>query len=96
MEMITEEDKQFSWDNVFDLLRVVVLALLVFIRQMNDIPAWLYMTVGLLVAATGIAEFLHYLKRRKQGKKPFGAIFFSILFALFGIGYIIKALALIL
>lgn len=93
--MITEEDKQFSWDNVFDLLRVVVLALLVFIRQMNDIPAWLYMTVGLLVAATGIAEFLHYLRRRKQGKKPFGAIFFSILFALFGIGYIIKALALI-
>ena len=95
MEMITEEDKQFSWDNVFDLLRVVVLALLVFIRQMNDTPAWLYMTAGLLVIAIGIAELWHYLIRKKQGKKPFSAIFFSILFALFGIGYIIKALALI-
>ena len=64
MKMITEEDKQFSWDDVYGLLG-------------------------------GVIEFLHYLKRRKQGKKPFGAIFFSILFALFGIGYIIKALALI-
>lgn len=96
MEMITEEDKQFSWDDVYGLLGGVIAAFLVIIRQMDDIPAWLYMTVGLLVAATGIAEFLHYLRRRKQGKKPFGAIFFSILFALFGIGYIIKALALIL
>lgn len=66
--MITEEDKQFSWDDVYGLLGGVIAAFLVIIRQMDDIPAWLYMTVGLLVAATGIAEFLHYLKRRKQGK----------------------------
>lgn len=96
MEMITEEDKQFSWDNVYDLLGGVVLALLVIIRRMDNIPTWLYMTIGFLVIATGIAELRHYLRRKKQGKKPFGAIFFSFLFTLWGIGYIIKALALIL
>lgn len=96
MEMTTEEDKRFSWDDVYDLLGGVVLALLVIIRRMNDIPAWLYMTIGLLVIATGIAELRHYLRKKKQGKKPFGAIFFSFLFALWGVGYIIKALALIL
>lgn len=58
MEMITEEDKQFSWDDVYGLLGGVIAAFLVIIRQMDDIP--------------------------------------GILFALFGIGYIIKALALIL
>ena len=82
MEMTTEEDKRFSWDDVYDLLGGVALALLVIIRRMNDIPAWLYMTIGLLVIATGIAELRHYLRRKKQGKKPFGAIFFSFLFAL--------------
>lgn len=94
--MMTEEDWRFSWDDVFNLLGGVVLAFLVFIRQMDDIPAWLYMTVGLLVIAIGTAELRHYLRRRKQGKKPFGAIFFSFLLPLWGIGYIIKALALIL
>lgn len=93
--MITEEDKQFSWDDVYGLLGGVIAAFLVIIRQMDDIPAWLYMTAGLLVIAIGIAELWHYLIRKKQGKKPFSAIFFSFLFTLWGIGYIIKALALI-
>ena len=94
--MTTEEDKRFSWDDVYDLLGGVVLALLVIIRRMDNIPAWLYMTIGLLVIATGIAELRHYLIRKKQGKKPFGAIFFSFLFILCGIGYVLMALALIL
>lgn len=66
--MMTEEDWQFSWDDVFNLLGGVVLAFLVFIRQMDDIPAWLYMTVGLLVIAIGTAELRHYLRRKKREK----------------------------
>ena len=93
MKMISESDKQFSWDDVNTLLGGIVLVLYVCLKEKEASPAWLHLVTGLLSISIGVTNFARYRNKRKHGKSASLTFFLGILFTLWGIGFIVMALA---
>lgn len=96
MKIISESDKQFGWEDVNTLLGGIVLVLYVCLKEKDASPAWLYLVTGLLAVTIGVTNFIRYRKKRKHGKSAALTFFLCILFTLWGIGFIVQALALLL
>ena len=96
MKMISESDKQFGWDDVNTLLGGIVLVLYVCLKEKDASPAWLYLVTGLLAITIGVTNFMRYRNKRKHGKSAALTFFLCILFTLWGVGFIVQALALLL
>ncbi len=93
MKMISESDKQFSWDDVNTLLGGIVLVLYVCLKEKEASPAWLHLFGGLLALTIGVTDFKRYRDKKKRGKSAWFTFFLGILFTLWGIGFIVMALA---
>ena len=93
MKMISESDKQFGWDDVNTLMGGIVLVLYVCLKEKEASPAWLYLVTGLLAITIGVTNFMRYRNKRKRGKSAWFTYFLFILFTLWGIGFIVMALA---
>lgn len=93
MEMISDEDRRIGWDEVFDVITGVLLVLHRCFRSMDSVPAWAYVITALFALAAGIAALLYYRNRQKKGKRRILGFFFGVLFILWGLGFILKALS---
>ena len=96
MKMISESDKQFGWEDVNTLLGGIVLVLYVCLKEKEASPAWLYLVTGLLAITIGVTNFMRYRNKSKHGKNAALTFFFCRLFTLWGVGFIVQALALLL
>ena len=96
MKMISESDKQFGWDAVNTILGGIVLVLYVCLKEKEASPAWLHLFSGQLAVTIGVTNFIRYRNKRKHGQRASLAFFLGILFTLWGIGFIVQALAMIL
>ncbi len=96
MKMISESDKQFSWEDVNTLMGGIVLVLYVCLKEKEASPAWVHLVAGLLAVTIGVTNFMRYRNKRKDGKSAALTFFLCILFTLWGIGFIVQALALLL
>ena len=96
MKMISESDEQFSWEDVNTLLGGIVLVLYVCLKEKEASPAWIHLVAGLLAVTIGVTNFMRYRNKRKLGQSASLTFFLCILFTLWGIGFIVQALAMIL
>ena len=96
MKTISESDKQFGWEDVNTLLGGIVLVLYVCLKEKNASPAWIYLVTGVLAITIGATNFIRYRNKRKHGQSASLAFFLGILFTLWGIGFIVQALAMVL
>lgn len=96
MKMISESDKQFSWEDVNTLMGGIVLVLYVCLKEKEASPAWIHLVAGLLAVTIGVTNFMRYRNKRKHGKSAALTFFLCILFTLCGVGFIVQALALLL
>lgn len=96
MKMISESDKQFGWDDVNTLLGGIVLVLYVCLKEKEASPAWLHLVAGLLAVTIGVTNFMRYRSKRKHGQRALLTFFLGILLTLWGVGFIVQALALLL
>lgn len=96
MKTISESDKQFGWDDVNTILGGIVLVHYVCLKEKEASPAWIHLVAGLLAVTIGVTNFMRYRNKRKHGQRASLAFFLGILFTLWGIGFIVQALAMIL
>ncbi len=96
MKTISDNEKQFSWEDVNTLLGGIVLVVYVCLKEKDASPAWIYLVTGLLAITIGVTNFMRYRNKRKHGQRASLAFFLGILFTLWGIGFIVQALAMIL
>lgn len=96
MKMISDNERQFSWEDVNTLLGGIVLVLYICLKENETSPAWLHLVTGLLAITIGATNFMRYRNKKKRGKSAALTFFLFILFTLWGIGFIVQALALLL
>lgn len=96
MEMMSEEDRKFSWDDVSAITLGVTFVLRISMRRMDATPAWVYFAIFALALVVGICEFIYYKHKRKAGKKGIFTFAYGVILVLWGIGYLLEGLSMIL
>lgn len=95
MEMMSEEDRKFSWDDVSFIVYAVILALYVAYRRMDNPPQWLLGVIAVMILLKSTSEIVYYFKQTKRGKRRIWSLIFSSLVFLCGVMFLLGAFGLL-